>query len=118
MDKVNSKTAQRAFQVWPLLVWAANHRQFLTYGDVYKCTGLTAVGVGRALDPIFRYCNYEKLPPLTAIVVSSKTFLPQKGITGTPAEIQVMQKKVFLRDWGEDDAPDFEELAGYIQGGA
>ena len=41
-----TKTAARAYQAWPLLVWAATHRQIVTYKYMAALTGMGVSGVG------------------------------------------------------------------------
>ncbi|MGI9298477.1 MAG: hypothetical protein ACR2QC_11370 [Gammaproteobacteria bacterium] len=112
-----SKTAARAYQVWPLLVWAAKHRQILTYKDLDDCTGLAARGVGNiALGPILRYCKESGYPPLTAIVVNSETWLPGEGWAGNelketePEKVPGILKRVFQYDWREQAEPPTPEI--------
>ena len=107
---------QRAAQVWSILAWAATNRQTLTYEMVGRLTGLAAVGVGNALDPIQNYCASERLPPLTALVVLKGTGAPSDGFIAA-ADAPAAQGRVFEFDWlghgnpGPDafrDAPQIE----------
>ncbi|MGI9298473.1 MAG: hypothetical protein ACR2QC_11350 [Gammaproteobacteria bacterium] len=112
-----SKTAMRAYQAWPLLVWAAKHRQILTYKDLYELTGLAKPGVGgSALGPILWYCKAKKYPMLTAIVVNSGTWLPGDGLGEKPEKVPGIQKKVFQHDWTQAEPPTPEELERYKKG--
>ena len=109
-----SKTAIRAHQAWPLLIWAAKHQQILTYKDLYECTGLAKPGVGSiALDPIWKYCQKKGYPALTAIVVNSETWLPGDELNFTPDEVPEMQKNVFQYNWNEAESPTPEILEEY-----
>ncbi|HLO97794.1 MAG TPA: hypothetical protein VK171_04290 [Fimbriimonas sp.] len=95
--------AERSFQIWPLLVFAAANRRILTYKEVSHCTGMAAPGLGACLDPIAQYCLNAKLPALTILVVSSETGLPGTGFHSidvrSPEELAKEFQRVFTYDW-------------------
>ena len=61
---------ERAAQIWPLLSYAATHRQTLTYDILGKLIGVPRFGLGKQLEPIQSYCLIHNLPPLTVLVVN------------------------------------------------
>jgi hypothetical protein len=48
---------QRAVQLWPLLVLAAQHQLLLSYSTVEHLTGIPRVGLGKMLGTITHYCQ-------------------------------------------------------------
>lgn len=105
---------ERAFHIWPMLVLAAKNRQVLTYDQVTDCTGMFTGGLGSCLEPIQSYCLQQGFPPLTLLVVSSKTGLPGFGFSGvsiqTPEDFAQTLQTVFAFDWSRK-APDVQTLA-------
>ena len=100
-----SKTTARAYQAWPVLAWAAQNRQILTYKKMEALTGLGVSGVGPvALGPIWRYCQKKGYPALTAIVVNEKG-IPGTGVEMPPEKVPGAQMEVFGFDWVNDAEP-------------
>ena len=96
---------QRAFQIWPLLVFAAANRRILTYREVGDCTGMAYSGLGGCLERIHLYCEKHELPPLTILVVSVDTGLPGGGFHSIKIDsaesLAQAQRKVFQYDWAK-----------------
>jgi hypothetical protein len=90
----------RAAQIWPVLAWAACNRQTLTYGILGKLIGAPARSMGHMLDPIHAYCVEHRLPPLTALVVSSDSGIPGTGFRAA-ADVPKALQAVFSFDWLE-----------------
>lgn len=105
------KRAERAQQLWSLLVLAANSRQILTYDIVARATGLVRQSIGDILRPIQQYCTEQQpeLPPLTSIVVSEESGLPGTGFIAA-ADVPAAQSRVFQHDWLEVRAPNADQL--------
>jgi len=105
--------SERAFQIWPLLVFAAKHRQLLTYSQLNECTGMFTGGFGQPLEQIQTYCLANGLPPLTMIVVSQETGLPGGGFSAiaiyTPEDFALTLQKIFAFDW-KSSSPDIKQL--------
>jgi hypothetical protein len=87
---------ERAWQVWPLLVFAARNRQTLTYEIVGQLTGMAKPGLGRVLEPIQSYCLLKGFPALSALVVNKETGLP--GIGFIAAE-DVPRELIRIFEW-------------------
>jgi putative restriction endonuclease len=90
--------AERAFQIWPILVLSATKHQILFYDELGKIIGVPNPALGQLLEPIQSYCINNNLPALTSIVVSSKTGLPGEGFTAA-SDVPAEQAKVFTYDW-------------------
>lgn len=104
---------ERAFQIWPLLVFAAKHRQLLTYSQLNECTGMFTGGFGPPLEQIQTYCLANGLPPLTMLVVSVGTGLPSAGFSAmdfeSPHDFPLALQKIFAFDW-KSSSPDIKQL--------
>ncbi|MGA8148735.1 MAG: hypothetical protein WB870_14380 [Gallionellaceae bacterium] len=91
--------AQRAMQIWQILVGAAHSRRSYTYGQIASILGMGGAGVmSQFLDPIMRYCKDKGIPPLTVLVVNQDTGLPGDGLT-TLNEVNKDREAVFNHDW-------------------
>jgi len=93
--------SERAAQIWPLLMLAARNHQILTYGILADLIGVPRPGLGQLLEPIQSYCLLKGLPPLTVLVVSSKTGLPGRGFVAAQDIPSTLMKvfKVDLEKW-------------------
>ena len=90
--------AERALQVWQVLIAAAHNRQTLTYGDVAHLTGMATQGLGRILNLIMTHCRQNRLPPLPVLVVSKTTGEPSDGY-GDTAHTGRDREAVFACEW-------------------
>ena len=102
--------AERAQQLWSLLSLAATNRQVLTYDIVARLTGVLRPSIGDFLRPIQQYCTENELPPLTALIVSEQSGLPEEGFIGA-ADVPSAQMSVFEYTWLDVIAPNAEQLA-------
>ncbi|MCW8109719.1 hypothetical protein OPS25_14530 [Alteromonas ponticola] len=102
--------AQRAQQLWSLLVVAADNHQILTYDRVARATGVVRPSIGDFLRPIQQYCTENDLPPLTSIVVSDRTGLPGDGFIAAE-DVPHAQMAVFRFNWFEHQAPSEVDFA-------
>lgn len=100
---------ERAAQIWALLVFAALHRQTLTYERLSHLTGVPQQGLGPNLDPIQRYCLDNDLPPLTSLVVSKGTGVPEHGFSAA-GDVPRAQAEVYGYDWLSVQAPRVEDF--------
>lgn len=106
--------AQRAAQIWPLLVLCGNQRQSLTYDQLSRAIGVPRPGLGQLLEPIQSYCILRGLPPLTSIVVSGVSGEPGEGFIAA-ADVPRAQQQVFRHDWLAEGAPTVEDLAAAVE---
>ena len=95
--------AVRASQAWPLLTFAARHRHVFTYEELGEHLGLPTVAVGRALGPIFHYCESRELPLLNFIVVRKDTGKPEKFEEFSNHDIPSEQARVFRHKWYDEN---------------
>lgn len=73
----------RARRAWPLLVRRAQRKLApLTYGELCTRLGLHHRAAAWMLALIQDWCSRERLPPLQALVVNSRTRLPGSGARG------------------------------------
>lgn len=108
------KTHERAWQVWPVLAYAASNRQMLTYEMVGQLTGMAIPGLGSVLEPIQSYCLLKGLPPLTVLVVNKKTGLPGIGFVAAD-DLATALIEVFERDWRNVGCPTPEVLLDAVR---
>src|SRR5690242_7723634 len=92
------KLSERAWQTWPLLTFAAGHRQVLTYEIVARHTGMHTPGLGGVLEQIQSFCLLKNLPPLSAIVVNKSSGLPSEGVVAT-TNVPSALVEIFEFDW-------------------
>ena len=127
MDTVDlTKTELRAHQIWALLLLAAKNRQTITYGMLGKLVGrVPANGFGNMLAVIARYCEDNRYPPLTVLVVEKDSGKPSED-SGFPKDSKLLLdsnlilrrfQEVFFYDWennlwenGHPDVEDFQEV--------
>ncbi|RRN01677.1 hypothetical protein EIM44_09140 [Bibersteinia trehalosi] len=109
-SEIKTRTA-RALQAWQILVSAAMNRQTHTYKSLSNLMfGHDATGVlGSTLGHIASFCNANDLPPLTAIVVNSKTGLPGDEIP-VSGDLNAIREKVYSFDWYDVYPPSEDEL--------
>jgi hypothetical protein len=108
---------QRAAQLWSLLVLAAQHQVLLSYSMIEHLTGIPRVAVGMMLGPITHYCQNQKLPWLTFIVVNEENGQPGEGplpgarrTYGNTLDFHTMQSRVFVYDWFKHPAPKTDDF--------
>jgi hypothetical protein len=93
-------SAERAVQIWQVLIGAAHHRQTITYEELTKLIGMGDKGfvIAGKKGPLGRvawYCERKGYPPLTCLVVGRNT-----GRPGTEfSDLDVQREKVFEKPW-------------------
>jgi hypothetical protein len=103
---------EQATQVWPILVLSARNQQILSYSTIGRLIKAMPVSMGKILDPIQKYCEHHKLPPLTAIAVNEATGLPGEGFTAAKIEeIFEAQARVFVFNWFNQETPSPEDFS-------
>ena len=92
--------ADRALQIWLILIGKAANRQTITYGMIADLLGYAGAGtLAGMLAPVMYYCRDSSLPPLTCIVVNQDTGLPGDGIGIDPAELNRVRESVYRYAW-------------------
>jgi hypothetical protein len=99
---------ERAAQIWPLLTYAASHRQTLTYELLGRLIGVPHFGLSQLLEPIQSYCLIRELPALTSLVVN-QTGRPALGFIAAQ-DVPVEHERVFVHPWLNQGPPTPEEL--------
>jgi hypothetical protein len=94
------KESQRTAQLWSLLLMAAKAQFILSFQDVEYMTGLPSNGFNDELNYIYQYCDQNRLPLLTSLVVGKESGNPgdlEKYYSerGVSAE----QRRSFTFDW-------------------
>ena len=96
---------QRACQIWAVLVYAASKSHIITYVELSAATGMPHFGFNDELGLLQDYCNNQGMPPLTALIVSSRTGEPEAGcdlpLEKWPAALQ----QIFQHNWTPAEAP-------------
>ena len=102
--------AERAVQVWQVLVSAAFYRQTLTYTIVADRIGADASEVATALGTITRYCSLKQLPPLSVVVVRSDAGTPAEDLTWT-TDVDFAREAVYEMEWLKLKPPSANDFA-------
>lgn len=103
------KRVETAFAVWSLLTLSAIKRQTLTYSLLSRLLGVDRNDVGRLLEPIQSYCILENLPPLTSLVVGSRSGMPGEGFIAA-SNLPQAQAETFAHDWLSQPVPTPEDF--------
>jgi len=100
----------QAMQVYLVLIACAINRQIKTYKDIAGVLGFRGAGVlNRQLGHIMFWCDQNKLPPLTALVVNAKAGTPGRGLI-TPRNLDADRERVFKKKWFQIQPPTADEL--------
>ena len=97
-QEFQKKHAEGAFQIWPVLVRAAQSRQTLTYEDLSGPTGIYQRDFDESLAVIKYYCKkHLKGCHLTVLVVRKGKGKPGEGLYDVVPEDKVdkVREKVF-----------------------
>ena len=108
------RMSERSAQAWPALALAARNRQVLTYDLLGRLLGMPTPALGGVLEPIQSYCLLNRLPPLTALVVSKVTGLPGSGFIAA-SDVPKVLLDVFEHDWLEHGCPSPEVFAQAVE---
>lgn len=102
---------QRALQIWMILVCGAVRRRSFTYGEVAALLGMKSGRViPQFLGPVMWYCQANRLPPLTVIVVNRDTGLPGAGLS-TLDDVNRDREKVYRFDWFSLSPPEAKDFS-------
>ena len=101
--------SERCAQVWQVLVSAAHNRQILTCKVLAAQIGMGPGTLSQPLDTVLVYCALKHLPPLTVLVVHSKTGRPAVG-SGVEDVPEGKREAVFNHRWFERRVPSAEQL--------
>ena len=94
---------ERSAQIWEVLT---RDRTICTYGELAEKIGMqrsAAHAMWQFLEPVMRYCDRRRLPPLTVLVVSKATGRPSAGLltvnVDDAGEVDEAQRRVKEHDW-------------------
>lgn len=98
-EKTTMTRAERAMQVWQVLISAAQNRQTLTYKMLANHLEFEGAGVfAHILGRVMVFCETNDLPPLTCLVVNQTTGLPGAGLT-TIEDLPKDRESVYNHNW-------------------
>lgn len=107
--KDNSTYANRAYQIWLILISKAHNRQVTSYKELAEIIGYKGEGVlAQTLGHIMYYCKDNVLPPLTSLVVN-ESGLPGSGFA-PDINPNIDRQTVFDFKWFEIVPPTPNEL--------
>ncbi|MBL0712626.1 MAG: hypothetical protein JJV98_02890 [Desulfosarcina sp.] len=98
------KRVETALIIWSLLILSAIKRQTVTYHTLSRLLGVPRYGLGRLLEPIQSYCILENLPPLTSLVVRTRTGMPGEGFIAA-TNVPQAQAETYAHDWLNQAVP-------------
>ena len=102
--------AERALQIWQVLIGAAHNRQTLTYEMLADLIDMGGPGVlAQPLWLVANYCAQKRLPPLTVLVVKKDTGQPSTDLISQDPDRD--RERVFNQPWfqfGPLQVSDFE----------
>lgn len=100
--------------IWSLLVMSAGNCQILNYDRLSRLIGVPESDLGRRLEPIQSHCILKGLPPLTSIVVNSRTGMPGEGFIAAD-NVPQAQAETFLFNWLAQPVPTREDFREAVQ---
>ena len=102
--KVNQE--ERAARAWPILAAVAATKMNITYAELGAQLGIHRRACRYVLLEIQNYCLENDWPPLTMVVVISKTGLPGVGcVVHDPRTIALQREEVRKFPWLTQDNP-------------
>lgn len=105
---------ERAARAWPILVRAAATRSTMTYGELANAIGVHHRALGWTLGPILRFCQTERLPLLTSLVVREGSGRPGGGLIAALGKrnLDAELHRIFASDWTGIPNPFADALVG------
>lgn len=120
----NPSLYSRALQIWQILISEARNRRTITYEMLADMLGYKGAGaLGKRLGPIWAFCKYHNLPPLTVIVVGKDSGEPGEGLEeykDIGGSFDQTRENVFKYNWFSLYPPsesDFKQAWEEIAGG-
>jgi hypothetical protein len=107
----NSTRANRARQIYLVLIGLAKNRQTIEYGELWQIIYPGSLGHGQAsansLGCLVQWCKANGLPLINTLVINKAKRLPSKPFC---EDIAAEQERVFGYDWFAIDPPLEDEL--------
>lgn len=113
MSEKTWNNALRNF-IWSTLIKLAKKKKNCYYSDIvcniYERFGVSLPNeIGYLLGPIMYYCQKNKLPPLTSLIVNKKYGIPGDGLTTcvipNKEQLKKVYKRVFAYEWEKIQNP-------------
>ena len=89
----------RAAAIWEVLVSRAAENRTLTYKSLSEEVNVHHRALRHALEVIQEYCQTNKLPHLTALVVNSTTGVPGAGNNLDDSQLEKEYQRIFHYNW-------------------
>lgn len=89
----------RAAAIWDVLISHAANKQTLTYKALSEEVNVHHRALRHALEVIQEYCQSNKLPHLTALVVNSTTGVPGAGNNLDDSKLEKEYQRIFSFNW-------------------
>ena len=102
--------AERAVQIWQVLIAAAHERRTLTYRLLGDRIGLGANLLADPLALVARYCAVKQWPPLTVLVVRAGDGRPDPRFTWA-SDPDGAREAVYEHDWFKLRPPSAADFA-------
>ena len=104
-------SAERGMQIWVVLCGCARNRQTLTYKGLAQLIGMGAGTLARPLGHVMKYCDSNKLPALTSLVVKTGGGKPGVGLTTVEqGTMDAERERVFNHNWYDGLPPTVADL--------
>ncbi len=114
-DPENRHRPERALQTYQILIGMAHNRQTTTYGRLSDLVGFGGAGVfAQILGLIMTWCERNKLPPLTALVVG-RHGAPGEGLV-TTEDTDRDRERVYDIEWYRIFPPSLDEFRAIAKG--
>lgn len=89
----------RAAAIWEVLVSRAAVNKTLTYKSLSEEVNVHHRALRHALEVIQEYCQTNKLPHLTALVVNSSTGIPGAGNNLDDSQLEMEYQRIYRYKW-------------------
>ena len=89
----------RAAAIWEVLILHATANRSLTYKSLSEEVNVHHRALRHALEVIQEYCQTNKLPHLTALVVNSATGVPGAGNNLDESQLETEYQRIFRYNW-------------------
>jgi hypothetical protein len=89
----------RATVIWDVLISRAANKQTLTYKALSEEVNVHHRALRHALEVIQEFCQTNKLPHLTALVVNSTTGVPGAGNNLDDSQLEKEYQRIYIFNW-------------------
>ena len=89
----------RAAAIWDVLIAQAATAKTITYKGLSEEINVHHRALRHALEVIQEFCQSNKLPHLTALVINSTTGLPGAGNNLDDALLEIEYQRIYSHNW-------------------